>query len=147
MKTLLLIASDPASVRTIRVGLRQAQGFRVVATIDGRASARTALLHFAPDVVIVDDICQRSYSVARLREAAELVPGACTVLVAHAVDGSSLDDVLAAGADAVIHKPLPPATFAVLLTEVVEGRLINVPRRRRPVAASAAPPHMRAVGS
>jgi DNA-binding NarL/FixJ family response regulator len=147
VKTLLLIASDPASVRAIRFGLRQAQGFRVVATIDGRASAGTALVHFAPDVVIVDDACQRTYSVARLREASELLPAACTVLVAHALDGSSLDDVLAAGADAVIHKPLPPATFAVLLTEVVEGRLINVPRRRRPPAAPADAPHMRAVGS
>jgi DNA-binding NarL/FixJ family response regulator len=147
VKTLLLIASDPASVRAIRVGLRQAQGFRVVATIDGRTPAGTALLHFAPDVVVVDDMCQRTNSLARLREASQLLPDACTVLVAHALDGSSLEDVLVAGADAVIHTPLPPATFAVLLTEVVEGRLIHVPRRRRPRAPAADAPPTRAVGS
>lgn len=145
MRTVLLISNDPGSVREIRLGLRQAPGFRVVATVDGSAPANAALERFAPDVVIVDEMCQRTYALARIREVRELAPGACSVLMSRRIDGTALQDVIDAGAEAVIQMPLPPATFATLLTEVVEGRVFHVPRRRTTTSTAAAPSHLRAV--
>ena len=71
MKTLLVVADHPMVVRAIRLALRHTAGLRVVATVDGRWSARGSLAELRPEIVLVDEMCQRTNALARVREAAE----------------------------------------------------------------------------
>lgn len=144
MRRLLLVTDDRHAVDAIRLALRQAAGLRVVATVDGRVSARAPLAELAPDVVVVDEMRQRTQVLCRLREASEAAPGAGVVLLAPGLDEASLDDVFAAGADAVIDRRLHPATLATLLGEVARGSVVHAPRRvaSEPTARQA---HLRAV--
>jgi len=146
MRRLLLIADDRHAVDAIRLALRQTAGLRVVATVDGRVSARGPLAELAPDVVVVDELRQRTQALRRLREASEEAPGASVVLLARGLDEATLDDVFAAGANAVIQRPLHPATLATLLGEVARGSVVHSPRRpaSEPAARQA---HLRAVAA
>jgi DNA-binding NarL/FixJ family response regulator len=129
MWTLVLIVDDPAPLRTIHLALRQTAGFRVVATIDGRLSARESVARLAPDVVVVDEMCQRSNALARIREVRAELPTAHVVMLARVWDVDFSGHVLEAGADAVLCRLLPPATLGTLLREVVEGSVIHAPRQ------------------
>ena len=79
--------------------------------------------------MIVDEKCQRTDAVARLKEVADAVPEATIVLLSLGLDGQGLRGVLAAGAEAVISRRLHPATIGVLLREVVHGNVVHAPRR------------------
>ena len=127
----MLIVDGPGAVGAIRLALRHAAGFKVVGTIDGRSSARSPLLELSPEVVLVDDMCQQTNAMARLREATGLAPDAIVVLLSGRMDSASLDDALIAGADAVISRGLHPATLGTLLREIVQGSVIHSPRRSR----------------
>jgi DNA-binding NarL/FixJ family response regulator len=139
MKRLLLVADHPVVVQAIRVALRHTAGFRVVATLDGRSSIRSALSNFRPDVVLVDEMCQRTNAVARLREISREWPDAKLILLSTALDPTVLDEALDAGADAVISRQLHPATLGTLVREVVEGNVVHAPGPARP--AVGALPH------
>ena len=132
MKRLLLVADHPVVVQAIRVALRHTAGFRVVATLDGRSSIRSALSNFRPDIVLVDEMCQRTNAVARLREISREWPDAKVILLSTALDPTVLDEALDAGADAVISQQLHPATLGTLVREVVEGNVVHAPRPARP---------------
>jgi DNA-binding NarL/FixJ family response regulator len=149
MRSLLLIADDPATVRTLRVALRNAATFKVVGTVDGRQSIRRRVRNLAPSVVVVDEMCQRTNAWARLREVHEEAPDATLVLLSDGLGTTAVDDALQAGADAVISAHLPPAQLATLLRAVVEGNVVHLPRRRatariRPAGADSVP-RLRAV--
>jgi DNA-binding NarL/FixJ family response regulator len=128
MRSLLVVADHPMVVREIRLALRHTAGFRVVATVDGRGSARSQLLELRPEVVLVDEMCQRTNALARLREAAEEVPDAKVVLLASALHPAALDDAFAAGAHAVLSRSLHHATLGTLLREIVHGTVVHAPR-------------------
>jgi DNA-binding NarL/FixJ family response regulator len=138
MKSLLVVADHPMVVQAIRLALRHTAGLRVVATVDGRGPVRKQLSDLRPDVVLVDEMCQRSNALARLQEVAEEAPQAKAVLLATGLDGSPLDDAFEAGAHAVISRQLHPVTLGTLLREVVHGNVVHAPRPRR--AEAAEPP-------
>lgn len=129
MRSLVIIADHPTVVQSVRLALRHTAGFRVVGTLDGRSPVRETIVELAPDVVIVDEMCQRTDAVARLKEVADAVPEATIVLLSLGLDGQGLRGVLAAGAEAVISRRLHPATIGVLLREVVHGNVVHAPRR------------------
>ena len=135
----MLVADAPTVVRSIRVALRYTAGFRVVATVDGRSSARRALSELRPDVVLVDEMCQRTNALSRLRESREAAPAATVVLLSGSLEAAAIEAAIAAGADAVISRSLHPATMGALLRETVDG---NVVHASRPSARSA---HLRAL--
>ena len=143
MKRLLLVADHPVVVQAIRVALRHTAGFRVVATVDGRSSIRAPLSNFRPDVVLVDEMCQRTNAIARLREATEALPEAKLLFLSSALDSGALDEALEAGADAVISRQLHPVTLGTLLREVVDGNVVHAPRPPRP-ATGVLPHHLTA---
>jgi DNA-binding NarL/FixJ family response regulator len=130
MKSLVVVADDPLTIRSNRFALRHAAGFRVIATIDGRGSARAELARLRPDVVLVNDMCQRTNVLARIREAGEAVPAAKVVLLSGRMDGPWFDEAFAAGADAVIARTLRPAALGLLLQEVADGTVVHAPRVR-----------------
>ena len=138
MKRLIVVADHPMVVQAIRLALRHTAGFRVVATVDGRSSARQQLSDLRPDVVLVDEMCQRTNALARLREVADELPEAKAVLLSTGLEGPALDDAFDAGAQAVISRQLHPVTLGTLLREVVHGNVVHAPRPR-PVEAIPMP--------
>ncbi len=133
MQSLVVVADDLAAVRSNRFALRQVACFRVVATIDGRASVTTALARLQPQVVLIHDMCQRRNLLTRIRESAEATPQATIVLLSARVDAAAVDEALDAGAHAVIARDLPPSVLGTVLREVVRGSVAMSPRTRRTV--------------
>jgi DNA-binding NarL/FixJ family response regulator len=129
MKTLVLIADRPAIVRSLRVALRSAVGFQIADVLDGRGPCREVLRGHAPDVVVVDELCQRSNFSTRLREARSELAEAALVVLSSGMDRPTLDAAFAAGADAVLSRRLKAAAFATVLREVVHGTVVNTPHQ------------------
>lgn len=145
MKRLVLIADEPEALRVVRLALRQTAGFRVVATLDGRTSAQSRLETLAPDVIVIDEMCQRSNALARIREALAAANGHPVVVLARSLDPSFVGHGLEAGADAMICRTLPPATIGTLLREVVAGNVVHSPRAGTRAGSVDAPPRLRVV--
>ena len=121
------MADDATVVRDVRVALRHATGCRVAATVDGRFSARARLSELRPDIVLVDEMCQRTNAFARLREVSEAVPGAKAVLLCGAMDRALVDDALASGADAVLSRRLHPTVLGTLLRSIADDAIVHLP--------------------
>lgn len=144
MKRLLIVADHSLVAHSIRLALKQTVGFQVIGVIDGRASARDALLEMRPDVVLVDDMHDPrtaeardpDHALARLREAAEHVPGAQRLLLTLRMDEDWMTDVFEAGAHAVLSKSMHPVSLGTMLREVVRGNVVHR-FERRPAAAVA----------
>src|SRR3954471_17088357 len=110
MKRLIIVADHSLVAHSIRLALKQTAGFHVAGVIDGRMTARDALMDLRPDVVLVDDMRDAradganpsGHAFARLREAADHVPGAQRLLLASHMDEDRLGDAFEAGAHAVL---------------------------------------------
>jgi DNA-binding NarL/FixJ family response regulator len=144
MKRLIIIADHSLVAHSIRLALKQTTGFRVVGVIDGRTTARDALMDLRPDVVLVDEMqdaradgAQRpDHAFARLREAADHAPGAQRLLLTLRMDEERLNEVFEAGAHAVLSKGMHPVSLGTMLREVVRGNVVHR-FERRPAAATA----------
>jgi DNA-binding NarL/FixJ family response regulator len=144
MKRLLIVADHSLVAHSIRLALKQTSGFRVVGVIDGRITARDALMDLRPDVVLVDDMqdprengAQRAdHAFARLREAADHAPNAQRLLLTLRMDDERLTDVFEAGAHAVLSKSMHPVSLGTMLREVVRGNVVHR-YERRPAAVAA----------
>jgi DNA-binding NarL/FixJ family response regulator len=144
MKRLLIVADHSLVVHSIRLALKQTVGFQVAGVVDGRVSARDALLGMQPDVVVVDDMHDRGaddalhtgHPLARLREVAEHAPDAQRLLLALRMDEVCVNEAFEAGAHAVLSKSMHSVSLGTMLREVVRG---NVVHRfdRRPAAVIA----------
>lgn len=138
MKRLLIVADHSLVAHSIRLALKQTVGFQVIGVIDGRASARDALLEMRPDVVLVDDMHdprtaearEPDHALARLREAAEHVPGAQRLLLTLRMDEDWMNEVFEAGAHAVLSKSMHPVSLGTMLREVVRGNVVHRFERR-----------------
>lgn len=144
MKRLLIVADHSLVAHSIRLALKQTAGFRVVGVIDGRMTARDALMDLRPDVVLVDDMHDArdnaakrpDHAFARLREAAEHAPNAQRLLLTLRLDDERLNDVFEAGAHAVLSKAMHPVSLGTMLREVVRGNVVHR-YERRPAAVAA----------
>ncbi|MBW3653738.1 MAG: response regulator transcription factor [Actinobacteria bacterium] len=144
MKRVLIVADHSLVAHSIRLALKQTAGFQVAAVVDGRASARDALLDTRPDVVLVDDMhdprapqtSDRDHALGRLREATEHVPSAQRLLLTLRMDAAWMNEVFEAGAHAVLSKSMHPVSLGTMLREVVRGNVVHR-FERRPAAASA----------
>jgi DNA-binding NarL/FixJ family response regulator len=144
MKRLIIIADHSLVAHSIRLALKQTTGFSVVGVIDGRVTARDALMDLRPDVVLVDEMhdaradgAQRpDHAFARLREAADHAPGAQRLLLTLHMDEERLNEVFEAGAHAVLSKGMHPVSLGTMLREVVRGNVVHR-FERRPAAVMA----------
>jgi DNA-binding NarL/FixJ family response regulator len=144
MKRLLIVADHSLVAHSIRLALKQTVGFQVAGVIDGRASARDALVGLQPDVVVVDDMHDRGaddalhtdHPLARLREAADHAPDAQRLLLTLGMDDAWLNEAFEAGAHAVLSKSMHSVSLGTMLREVVRGNVVHR-FQRRPAAASA----------
>jgi DNA-binding NarL/FixJ family response regulator len=144
MKRLLIVADHSLVAHSIRLALKQTAGFEVVGVIDGRVSARHALVELRPDVVLVDDMHDpRSHharetdcALARLREAGAHVPTAQRLLLTLRMNEGWINDVFEAGAHAVLSKSMHPVSLGTLLREVVRGNVVHRFERRAATAVT-----------
>jgi DNA-binding NarL/FixJ family response regulator len=144
MKRLIIIADHSLVAHSIRLALKQTTGFSVVGVIDGRVTARDALMDLRPDVVLVDEMhdaradgAQRpDHAFARLREVADHAPGAQRLLLTLHMDEERLNEVFEAGAHAVLSKGMHPVSLGTMLREVVRGNVVHR-FERRPAAVMA----------
>jgi DNA-binding NarL/FixJ family response regulator len=146
MKRLLIVADHSLVAHSIRQALKQTVGFQVAGVVDGRVSARDVLLGVCPDVVVIDDMhdrvaddTQHDHGLARLREAAEHVPGSRRMLLTLRMDEAWLNDVFEAGAHAVLSKSMHSVALGTMLREVVRGNVVHRFERRPPAMDSDCP--------
>jgi DNA-binding NarL/FixJ family response regulator len=147
MKRLLIVADHSLVAHSIRLALKQTAGFQVAGVVDGRVSARDALLQLRPDVVLVDDMHDpraddtrdTDNALARLREAGELVPAAQRLLLTLRMDEAWMNEVFEAGAHAVLSKSMHPVSLGTMLREVVRGNVVHRFERRPAVANADCP--------
>lgn len=147
MKRLLIVADHSLVAHSIRLALKQTVGFQVVGVIDGRVSARDALLDMRPDVVLVDDMHDprvgemraAANALTRLREASEIVPAAQRLLLTLRMDEAWMSDVFEAGAHAVLSKSMHPVSLGTMLREVVRGNVVHRFERRPPAVIADCP--------
>jgi DNA-binding NarL/FixJ family response regulator len=130
MKRLLIVADHSLVVHAIRLALRQTAGFQLVGSVDGRRSARDAILEARPEVILVDDMQQREHALERLREVAEAAPEAKALLLTVDMGEAWLAEAFAAGATTAISKSVHPVALGTLLREVVDGHVVNRQSRR-----------------
>ena len=137
MKRLVIVADHSFVMQAIRRALRQTTGFQVVDTLDGRRPLAPALTDLAPDVLVVDDMLGRGDTMARLREAGELTPGAKRLLLTLDMAEDRLDEAFAAGADAILSKSVHPVSMDTLLREIVQGHVVQRYRSSAPRVVAA----------
>ena len=125
MKRLMIVADHSFVVQAIRLALRQTAGFQVVGFFDGRGSVRNALQELRPDVVLVDDMQEADNALARLREIAEDVPQAKSMLLTLQMDSEWLEQAFEAGAHAVVSKTVHPVSLGTLLREISHGNVVH----------------------
>jgi DNA-binding NarL/FixJ family response regulator len=137
VKRLVIVADHSFVVQAIRRALRQTAGFQVVGALDGRRPLAPALAELEPEVLVVDDMQGRGDTLARLREAAELVPAAKRLLLTVDMCDDRLDEAFAAGADAILSKTVHPVSMGTLLREIVDGHVVQRHRSQAPRTAAA----------
>jgi DNA-binding NarL/FixJ family response regulator len=144
MKRLIIVADHSLVAHSIRMALKQTSGFRIVGVIDGRVTARDALMDLRPDVVLIDDMNGAradgpDHALARLREAGDHAPGAQRLLLTTQMDEERLNDVFHAGAHAVLSKAMHPVSLGTMLREVVRGNVVHRFDRRAPAIMADCP--------
>ena len=124
MRSLVVIADDRSIVSRVRLAARYAAGVRVVATLDGREPVGLGLAVLEADVVLVDEMCQRLNTLARLREVGGAAPGAAVLLLASNHDPHAVRDAFAAGAHAVLRRDVRAPALGALIGEVALGHIV-----------------------
>ena len=124
MRSLVLIADDPATVRRVRTAVRSSAGLRVVAALDPGTSAAEALARLRPDVVLVEQSCQRMNTILRLREASLYAPTATLMMLAAKNHAPMFDDAFGLGVRAIVSPEVPAPALAALLGNVAQGHLL-----------------------
>jgi DNA-binding NarL/FixJ family response regulator len=135
MKRLMIVADHSFVVQAIRLALRQTAGFKVIGFFDGRGSVRDALTELKPDVVLVDDMQEIKNALARLREIAEEVPAAKSLLLTLRMDEDSLEHAFEAGAHAVVSKTVHPVSLGTLLREIADNNVVHRYEPRAPAVS------------
>lgn len=146
MKRLLIVADHSLVAHSIRLALKQTAGFQVIGVIDGRLSARDALIEQRPDVVLVDDMHDPrvngmkdpDHALARLREVVEHAPDAQRLLLTLRMNEAWMNEAFEAGANAVLSKSMHPVSLGTMLREVVRGNVVHR-FERRPAATTDCP--------
>jgi CheY-like chemotaxis protein len=117
----ILVADDQEGQLAVIDMLLSLDGYRTVAVADGREALAWLKTH-TPDLAILDvkmphvdglDVCYRMKSVSRL----QAVP---VVILTAMRDTATLEGARAAGADAVVRKPLSGKDFRATVRELLE---------------------------
>jgi DNA-binding NarL/FixJ family response regulator len=152
MRSLVLIADEPAIIGRMRLATRYAAGVRVVASLDGREPVAAELSAHEPDVVIVDEMCQRMNTLARLQEVRDGSTGATVILLVGASSRALVGDAFAAGAHAVLSRNVPAPALGTVIGEIAHGRVLLSAQQQAGSGHGGTPPmaavqHLRLVAA
>ena len=125
-RSLLIIADDALSASALRRALRATSGCQVFdGYADGRGPCGVVAAMRRPDIVVVDDLRSRAYTLARIGEIRATLPDAKIVLLAARMETAWLSEAVAAGADAALAKAFRLETIGVLIREVAAGNVFH----------------------
>jgi DNA-binding NarL/FixJ family response regulator len=122
----LIIAENAVAAEGIRRGLRHAPSCKVLGYANGRIPCAAIVADARPDIVVVDDMRDRSAALARIQEARDAIPEGKLLLLSVTMDRTWLAEASAAGIDGAIAKQTDhPASIGVLVREVAAGNVYH----------------------
>jgi DNA-binding response OmpR family regulator len=123
----ILIADDEPALRTVLTLTLKTEGL-VEAASDGEEALERIRDGFAPDLVIVDNNMPRKGGIEVIRElrADSQYDGVALVLLTAEDDDKTRSRATAAGADAVLQKPMRGADLRVRVREIIEAKKAQI---------------------
>jgi DNA-binding NarL/FixJ family response regulator len=128
MRRLLLLTDRFVLVQAVRAAVQRVSGLDLVAVAPVRTSARATVRAAGPHVVLLDGAGAGDFTLPRIREVVTVAPHAKCVVLAAAMDESTLKPKFDAGADAAISVKVDDGTLGRLLADIVEDRVMQRPR-------------------
>jgi DNA-binding NtrC family response regulator len=119
MKSKILIADDEANIRRMITLLLREQGYEVEAVSNGREAVE-ALLHFQPDVILLDQQMPILTGVEALEEIKRIRPGQVVVFVTAFGSISLAVDAVKKGAYDFIEKPFDNNNLLMTVKRAME---------------------------
>ena len=126
---LMIVADNSFAAQSVRLALRQTDGFQVIGFVDGSVPISSKAVELAPDIIVVDDTHEPEHAIVRLQELAAVLPSSKRVLLTMHMDDDHVAAVFEAGAEAIISKAVHPVSLATLLREISRDTVVHVPRK------------------
>ena len=120
MKANVLIVDDSSLARRTMRSMLEELGHTVADAGDG-ATALEKFFVSPPDLVILDLVMTGMYGVDVLNKMRELNPAARVIIATADVQQSTADQVRAAGAKAILNKPVTKEKLKAILEVVLQG--------------------------
>lgn len=120
MSAKVLIVDDSGLARRLTRQFVEELGHSVEEASDGPQALERYVLN-RHDVVVLDMVMHGMYGLEVLNKLRELNPDVPVIVVTADIQKSTRDEVKAAGAAAIIHKPLKRDELAVVLDTVLSG--------------------------
>jgi DNA-binding NarL/FixJ family response regulator len=114
-----MVADTGAALEGMTRSVSMLPGANIIRYCHGGASIAHALVRFAPDLVLVDEMHRPKLALRRIDEIRELLPHARFVVRAEQPQARWLADALRAGVSAVVPATAGPELLGVVLAEVV----------------------------
>jgi two-component system chemotaxis response regulator CheY len=120
MSARVLIVDDSGLARRLTRQFVEELGHSVEEATDGPQALERYVLN-RHDIVILDMVMHGMYGLEVLHKLRELNPDVPVIVVTADIQKSTRDEVKAAGAAAIIHKPLKRDELGVVLGTVLSG--------------------------
>jgi two-component system chemotaxis response regulator CheY len=120
MNANILIVDDSSLTRRTLRGLLEEMGHKVDDVSDGTQALEAYFLR-RPDLVILDMVMQGMYGTEVLAKIREMNPDARVIVATADIQTSTAEQVKAAGAAAILNKPINKAKLTETLNTVLAG--------------------------
>ena len=130
-----LVADSGTALEAMTRSVSTLAHVNIVRHCHGRAPITAALMRFAPDLVLVDEMGWPKLALRRIEEIRATLPQARIVVRAERPEVGWLADALRAGASAVVPATAGAETLGLVLAEVVSERQADLNSDSAPVAA------------
>jgi two-component system, chemotaxis family, chemotaxis protein CheY len=120
MKSKILVVDDSALARRLTRRVLEELGHEVEEASDGAAALEQCVLN-PPDLIILDMVMHGMYGLEVLVKIKELNPALPVIVVTADIQRSTREQVQAAGAAAMINKPVDAAQLAETIGIVLKG--------------------------
>lgn len=135
MISVALVADSGTAMEAMTRSLASLSSVNIVRHCHGHTPIAPALVRFAPDLVLVDEMHWAKLALRRVEEIHQTLPAACIVVRSERPEAGWLAAALRAGACAVVPATAGPETLGRVLAEVVSERELDVHRDSAALAA------------
>jgi len=130
-KRVAIVADGSLMSEAIMLGLRETDGFEVVARVDSGPTSLGVLRQARPDLVLIDDMDHADVALSIIRAIRAEDDAVLVILLTMRVGSGWLDEVFEAGATAVLSKNISPSSLVTILHETADGNVVYLHRRDR----------------